>query len=59
MSEKSAIVIPLGARNVVVPVPPSGTRAPLPTRLPIGSLPSQDSSLAMPVAATPSHEWLP
>jgi hypothetical protein len=59
VSEKSAIVIPLGAVKVVVPVAPSGARAPPPTRLPIGSLPSHPSSRAMPVAATPVHEWLP
>jgi hypothetical protein len=58
VSAKSAIVIPAGAVNVVVPVAPIGTRAPAPTALPIVALPGQDSSALMPVAPTLFHDRL-
>ena len=58
MSVKSAIVIPVGAVKVVVPVAPSGTRAPPPTALPIVALPGQVSSALMPVSRTLFHDRL-
>ena len=59
MSVKSAIVIPDGAVNVSLAVAPSATRAPPPTRRPIGSLPWQAVSAEIPPAPAAVHEWLP